>query len=275
MLHHGGDGDGGHDQNGGQVKFAQLEGGQAHNGGGGHIGEVQNGGAVGIGKAHGIHNEGHGIGDDHAQQNGDDFEHSLAPDVEDHDDRQGHQRQEPVLGGVGHSGGGQGQADADDDGAGDHGGQEAHDLVHTHDLDDQGQDKVQKAGHHDAAAGIGQLFSVGHVGKNAGVQLRHGGKAAQEGEGGAQERGHLQLGADVEEQGADAGEEQGDLDREALAVEVVVHQDGHQNGGAEHGEHMLETQQEHLGRAEGAGVPDDLPGLLRIFTQGTFLLFFL
>ena len=270
VLHHGGQGDGGHDQNGGHVELGQLEGGQAHQTGLGHGGEIHQGlgGAVSTHNSHaaGIHNKGGNIGDHHAHEDGDDLEHAAAPDVEHDDGGQGDEGQGPAAGGVVHSRGGQGQADAHDDGAGDHGGQKAHDLLHARQLDDQGQDQVQQTGHHNAAAGVAQLILGVHGGVDAAVQIGHGGKAAQKGEGGAQEGGHLELRAHMEEQGADAGKEQGGLD--AQGQTILPHQNGHQNGGAKHGEHVLQTQDEHLGHAQGPGVADRL---IRIHVFSPFL----
>ena len=126
----------------------------------------------------------------------------------------------------------------------------------AHRLDDEGQHHIQKARHHDAAAGVLQLFTGLHGRVHAAVHGAHGGEAAQEGEGGAQESGHLHLRAEVEEQGAEAGEEQRGLDGQRQAV--ALDQDGHQHGGAEHGEHVLQTQDQHFGHPQGAGVPDGL-----------------
>ena len=245
VLHHGGDGDGGHDQDGGKVKLGQDEGLDAHRAGGGHPGEIHLSGG-----------QGHGVGRQHPQQDGDDLHHALAPDVGCHDDGDGQQGQPPVGGSVVDGAGGQGQADEDDDGAGDHRGQEAHDLVDAHCLNQPGQGQVEQAGHHNAAQGVGQLLLPGHPGVNAGVQLGHGGEAAQIGEGGAQEGGHLELCAEVEKQGAGPGEEEGGLDAQRQAV--ALDQDGHQNGGPEHGEHVLKAQDQHFGQAQLPGVADGL-----------------
>ena len=275
VLHHGGDGDGGHDQNGGHVELAHLEGRQTHPAGLGHGGEVQNGGTVRIGDAHSIQDERKHIGDQHAHQDGDDLEHSLAPDVEDDDDGQRHNGDEPVGGGIGNGGTGQGQADADDDGAGDHRGQKAHDPLDAHDLDDQCQHQIQKTGDDHAAAGIGDLVIGAHGGIGAAVQVGNGGEAAQKCEGGAEESRHLQLGAQMEDQGAHTGAEQGgghgDAPGQRLAaggLEIAHDQDGHQDGRAEHGEHMLETQNQRLGNAkllEGIADPLRRDGFLFFF----------
>ena len=126
----------------------------------------------------------------------------------------------------------------------------------AHRLDDGGQHHIQQARHHDTAAGILQLLSGVHTGVDTLVHGAHGGEAAQEREGGAQEGRHLHLGADVEEQGTDTGKEQGGLDGQRQAV--ALDQDGHQDGGAEHGEHVLQAQDQHFGGSQGPGVPDGL-----------------
>ena len=259
MLHHGGDGDGGHDQNGGYVELGHgaaeigQEGLESRPAGGFHAGKVDQCRAAG-GYACEAGDDRHQIGPHHAQQDGNDLHHALTPDIGHNDDGHSHQGQPPAGGGVAHGGGGQVQADEDDDGPGDHRGQEAHDLMHPHQLDQPRQRQVQEPGHHDAPQGVGQLFLPGHAGVDARVQFGHGGEAPQVGEGGTQEGGHLQLGAHMEEQGAQPGEKQGGLDGQGQAV--PLDQDGHQHGGAKHGEHVLEAQDEHFGHAQGAGVAD-------------------
>ena len=58
----------------------------------------------------------------------------------------------------------------------------------------------------------------------------------------------------MEKQGADAGEEQGGLNVQGQAV--ALDQNGHQDSGAEHGEHVLNAQQQHLGGAQRPRVAD-------------------
>ena len=81
-------------------------------------------------------------------------------------------------------GGGEVQADGDDDGARDDGREEAHDLLRAEGPDQRRQHRVDKtrAGH--AEAGVGQELRVGEGIVDQGGD---GGVAAQEGEGGAQE----------------------------------------------------------------------------------------
>ena len=131
VLHHGGDGDGGHDQDGGQVKLGDDKLLQAHKVGLAYLSEIHLAG-----------DEGHNVAAHHTQQDGDDLHHALAPDVGHDDDGDGHQSQPPAGGGIGDGGAGEVQTDEDDDGAGDDGGEEAHDLLGAHQLEQQGQHQV-------------------------------------------------------------------------------------------------------------------------------------
>ena len=243
VFHHGGQSDGGHDQDRCHVELGQDEGLEAHHLCRGHPGEV-----------HLLRGQSRRIGHQHAQEDGDDLDHALAPDVGGDDDGHSQDGQPPVGGGVIDGAGGQGQPDQDDDRAGDHRREEAHHLVYPHQLDQPGQGQIQQAGHHDPAQGVRQLLFPGHAGVDAGVQLCHGGESAQVGEGGAQEGGDPQLGAYMEEQGADPGEEQGGLDGQGQSI--ALYQDGHQDGGPEHSEHVLQSEDQHLGQAQLAGVAD-------------------
>ena len=137
------------------------------------------------------------------------------------------------------------QSDGDDDGAGDHGREEAHDVLRAEGLADAREDEVQQAGAGDAHTGVGQRLSLGQT------QLGAGGDntevAAQEGEGGAQEHGDLLTGDQVHEQRGQAREEQRGGDAQAG-------QDRDQHGCAEHGEEVLHTEDQHFRRAEDARV---------------------
>ena len=245
MLHHGGDGDGGHDQDRGQVKLGDDKLLQAHKVGLAYLGEI-----------HLTGDEGHNVAAHHTQQDGDDLHHALAPDVGHDDDGDGHQSQPPAGRGVGDGGAGEVQTDEDDNGAGDDGGEEAHDLLGAHQLEQQGQHQVQPAGDNDAAQGVGELFFTGHGGELARIQLGYRLEAAQEGEGGAQEGRDLELGTHMEQQRTQTRKQQCGLDGERQAV--ALHQDGNQHRGAEHGEQMLQAQHQHPGQAQGAGVVDGL-----------------
>ena len=58
----------------------------------------------------------------------------------------------------------------------------------------------------------------------------------------------------MEKQRADTGEKQGGLDVQGQAV--ALDQDGYQHRSAEHGKHVLETQDHHLGHTQLPGVID-------------------
>ena len=117
------------------------------------------------------------------------------------------------------------------------GGEVPHDGLGAQHLKEQSQHQIQETGDDDAAQSVGQLqlgiqtVIGGHGG--------HGGEAAQIGEGGAQESGDLELGAHMEQQSAQTGHQQGSLDAQGQAV--ALNQNGHQHGGTEHGEQMLQA----------------------------------
>ena len=56
----------------------------------------------------------------------------------------------------------------------------------------------------------------------------------------------------MEKQGTETGKEQGGLNVQGQAV--ALDQDGYQHRGAEHGEHVLQTQDQHLRHAKLPGV---------------------
>ena len=58
----------------------------------------------------------------------------------------------------------------------------------------------------------------------------------------------------MEKQRADTGKKQGSLDVQGQAV--ALDQDGYQHRSAEHGKHVLETQDHHLGHTQLPGVLD-------------------
>ena len=149
------------------------------------------------------------------------------------------------------------------------GGEEAHDLLGTHQLEQQCQHQIQCAGDHHAAQCVGQLFLTGHTGELAGVQIGNRLKAAQEGEGRSQERRHFELGAQVEQQRAQTCKQQCGLDGQGQAI--TGHQNGDQNGGTEHGKQMLQTQHQHARHAQLSGVVDGL--LAEILLHVEFLSF--
>ena len=188
------------------------------------------------------------VGTDNAEEDRDDLDHALAPDVGGDDDSDSNNGDPPVASAVIDGGGGQGQADGDDDGAGDDGREEAHDLLGAKNLKQIRKDDVHKTCARDAEAGIGQHLEVGLVLLLA-EHRSDGGVAAEEGEGRAEEGRDLAAGDEVEQQRAEAREQK-------RVRNVEARQDGHEDRRAEHGEHVLESEQQHSARAELSGVID-------------------
>lgn len=108
MLHHGGNGDGGHYQDGCDIELAEVKGLQGNRGGGADPGKVKNGGAIGIGHAKGVESKSEEISDDDPHQDRNDLEHTPSPDLEEDDDKKGDNGQKPVGGRV--ADGGRGEA---------------------------------------------------------------------------------------------------------------------------------------------------------------------
>ncbi len=75
--------------------------------------------------------------------------------------------------------------------------------------------------------------------------------ATKESKGRAQECRDLHLGQEVENEGADTCEKQGGAHRETGNYR-------NQNGGSEHGEHVLEAEGKHLARSKLTGIVDSL-----------------
>ena len=121
-----------------------------------------------------------------------------------------------------------------------------HDALHACQLDDQCQNQVQSACNHNTAAGIGKLFSHGHICKYTCIQIRNRRKSTQKSKGRTKESRHLKLRAGMEEQCTKSCTHQGYLDRKSLPLKIGVDQNRHQNGRTEHGEHMLQSQKQHL-----------------------------
>ena len=101
------------------------------------------------------------IGADDAEENRDDLDHALAPDVGGDDDDDGDHCDPPVLRAVVDGGGREVQADGDDDGAGDDRREEAHDLLGTERFKQRRENHVHKTRARNAEAGVGQHFLIG------------------------------------------------------------------------------------------------------------------
>jgi len=244
VLHHRGDGDGRHDEDGGEVKLRERELLKSDEAGGadrleGHVARER---------------RDHAAADD-AEQDRDDLNHALAPDVDRDDDDDRDERDAPVLAGVVHRRAREVQTDENDDRAGDDGREEAHDLLHADELEEQGEDQVQQARDHHAAEGVGKLVVRRHRGVLARAELADDAEAAEVGEGRAEEGGHLELREDVEQQRAESRHQQRGLHRHRQPV-GAADDDRHDHRRAEHGAQMLEPEHEHARRAELPRVVD-------------------
>ena len=205
---------------------------QADPRGAGHAGEIHAAGDGGV-----------DIGDEHAQQNRDDAQHALAPDVEDDHRDDSDKRDIPAAGAVIDGGVGQRHADADDDRAGDDGREEPHDAVRAEAAHQRRQNQIQQAGSGDAHAGIGEKRGL--------AVRRDGGITGQIRERTAQKSRNLTLREEVEKERAQTGEQQRRGDGQPR-------QRRHEHACAKHGEHVLKTQNEHFRRAQRARVADTL-----------------
>ena len=176
------------------------------------------------------------IGDHHTQQDGDNLDHALAPDVADNHHRYSQNGDPPVARAVVNGTIGQGNADADNDGTRDNGREEAHHLLGTESLKEDGQNYIQQtcACHADACVGnpVSARAAVFH-------QFPHGEVSPKERKGRAQECRHLPLGQQMKQQGAQTCKQQRCADAQAC-------QGRHQHRGAKHGEHVLKTEECHF-----------------------------
>ena len=78
----------------------------------------------------------------------------------------------------------------------------------------------------------------------------------------------------MEKQRTESGHEQRDLNGKPLSVEVAVHQDRHQNGRAEHREHVLQSQKKHLRHPQRPGVINSVCLHLIVFAHQNPLFLF-
>ena len=198
-----------------------------------------------------LHEAGHDVGDREADQDRDDLDHALAPDVADADHDEGDEGERPVALAGADGDRREAEADRDDDRAGDDRREAAHHSLDAERLDRGGQHEVDEARARDAQAGVGKKLLV-----EDGVAARniredgHRRVAAEERERRAEERGDLPAGDQVEEQRARAGHQESRPD-----VEARDQRDG--DGGPEHGEHVLEAEDQGFRGAELGGALAD------------------
>ena len=196
VLHHGGQRDGHHHGDGRSKQGSVHITGQAEHGVRPGKGQADPGSFGYGGKVHLAAQRAYQIGTHNAQQNRDDLQHALAPDVEHHHNQHRQHGNPPVVGTVVHGAVGQGDTNADDNGAGYHRREVAHDLPGAKEAEQLGNDHIQQPGASHAHAGVGNPVraraAVNH-------QTLHGRVTTQEGEGGTQERRNLSLGNQMEQ----------------------------------------------------------------------------
>ena len=242
MFHHGSQRDRHNGEHGADERFAAVHGKQTH----GILvqGQTDPGGSADGLKVNRAGNKCHSIGNQNTDQDGQNLDHALAPDVADDNGGQCHNGQQPVALAVADGAGGQNQADGNDDGAGDNRGEELHHLADAERGNQRAEQHIHKAGQCHSRAGVGQVLGVLTV-------VGHNGKAAQIGKAGAKECRNLALAQEVEQQRAQTGAQQGGADAQ-------TGQQGNEHSCAEHCKHVLRTQNEQLGCAELLGIIDAL-----------------
>ena len=213
-------------------------------------------------EVHGTGDQSHRVGHQHTDQDGQDLDHALTPDVADNDHAQRHKGQQPVGLAVFDGRGSQDQTDGDDDGAGDHRGEEPHDAADAEGGDQQAGHQVHQAGEGNGGAGVGQHLGVDH-GQVAVSVCQHGGhdgKAAQVSKGGAQESRDLLFGDQMEQQRAQTSAQQ-------RGGNAQAGEQRHQHRGTKHSKHVLHTQDQHPSGAQLSSVVYAL-GVIDLFTHG-------
>ena len=247
VLHHGSQGDGDDGEQRTDELRAAVNGEQTHS-----LlvqGDAQPSGFGDLLEVHCAGDQCHRVGDQHADEDGQDLDHALAPDVAHDDSAQCHESQQPVGLAVGDGRGCKDQADGDDDGASDHRREELHDAADAKGGDQQAGHQIDQTRERNGSAGIGQHLGVGNGQVAVGISQHgsHDGKAAQIRKGGAEECRDLLFGDKVEQQGAQTGTQQSGGNAQAG-------EQRHQNRCAEHGKHVLHTQNEHPACAQLFGV---------------------
>ena len=203
----------------------------------------------------------HCVGHQHTDEDGQDLDHALAPDVAHDDSAQCHKGQQPVGLAVGDSRGSKDQTDGDNDGAGDHRREELHDAADAKGGDQQAGHQIDQTRECNGSAGIGQHLGVGNGQVAIGISQHgsHDGEAAQICKGGAEECRDLLFGDEVEQQRAQTGTQQSGGNAQAG-------EQRHQNRCAKHGKHMLHTQNKHSAGAQLFGIVYAL-GVIDLFAH--------
>ena len=260
VLHHGSQCDGDDGEQRADELRAAVNGKQAHS-----LlvqGDAQPSGLGDLLEVHCAGDQCHCVGDQHTDEDGQDLDHALAPDVAHDDGAQCHKSQQPVCLTVGDGRGSKDQADRDDDGAGDHRREELHDAADAKGGDQQAGHQIDQTGERDGSAGVGQHLGVGNSQVAVGISQHGGnnGEATQIRKGGTKECRHLLFGDEVEQQRAQTGTQQSGGNAQAG-------EQRHQNRCAEHGKHVLHTQNKHPTGAQLFGVVYAL-GIIDLFAHG-------
>ena len=182
-----------------------------------------------------------------AQQNRNDFGHAFAPNVEDHNGQQGQDGNRPAGLAVIDRTARQAKPNRNDNGACYNGREEFHNPGNAHNLNDSRQHQVQQPGTGHTQAGIRQQFRLRHAVFTGG--RRYCCITAQESKRRTQEGRYFPLGDQVEQQRAQPGHQQ-------RGGHIQPRQQGYQHRSPEHGEGVLNAQNQHLRDAKRSGVCD-------------------
>ena len=184
MFHHGCNSDGCHNKDSSDIEFADLERLEADDRSFCNSTELKDGRSVSIGHASCVEDDCTYIRDNNTEKDGDDLQHSPAPDVEEYNDSECNDCKEPVGLGIGDCRRCKAKTDTDDDRAGNNRRQEAHNLLNTNELDHERKQEVEKTGNNDTATCIRKLLTHGHVSVLTGAQICNSSESTKECEGG-------------------------------------------------------------------------------------------
>ena len=203
------------------------------------------------------------VGTDNAEQDRDDLDHALAPDIADHNDDDRDQSYPPAGLHVVECGRREVKSDGDDDRAGDYRREVLHDLAGSIRFKERGQNKIEKTCARYAEAGVRQQFAGGSVS----VKRRDRRVSAKECEGRTQKCGDLLLGDQVEQKCSESCEQQ-------CRGNIEACDQGNYHRRSEHSEHVLKSQYDHFARTQLTRIVDGaLADFVLIFTHLHFLLF--
>ena len=155
------------------------------------------------------HKDGNDIGNYNTNQNWNNFDHALAPDIADDDDSQRDKGKQPVFTCVCDSGRSQNQTDRDNDWAGYNWREEAHDTADAKDRNQSGHHHINKSGNQDTAAGIWEHLCIGST---VSKTRSYCGISTQKSERRAQKCRNLSFGDQMEQKGTQTSHQQSGRD---------------------------------------------------------------